>query len=290
MKHVRVYALRISIALLLISAGTLSFVSYGQTTQSGDLVTVAFLDVGQGDAIFIEAPNGIQMLIDAGPNQSILKSLHEVMPYGDTTIDIVLATHTDADHIGGLASVLDMYDVGQVIDNGMSSKTKIYSTVYSRIKEKDIPRSVAHKGMRITLDREREVYMDILFPDRDISGLSSNEGSIVSSLVYGTHTFLFTGDAPLYTEHIVLQNEDPLMIDSTVLKLGHHGSHTSTSDAWLRAVTPELAIISAGKNNRYGHPHEDVLGRLRAFSVPYRATYDEGTIVLKTDGVTLLKK
>jgi competence protein ComEC len=212
------------------------------------------------------------------------------MPFGDKSIDVVLATHTDADHIGGLPDVLANYDIGYVIENGGTSKTKIYQALEREVANRGIEKVIAKRGMRVMLDEEKNISFDILFPDRDVLNMESNDGSIVGKLSYGEHSFMLTGDATKYTELLVLRNETKETLHSTILKLGHHGSHTSSSESWLRAVTPEMAIISAGKNNRYGHPHQDVLNLLQSLSIPYRATYDEGTIIFETDGITLSKK
>jgi competence protein ComEC len=254
------------------------------------LATVAYLDIGQGDSIFIEAPNGHQMLIDGGPDRRVLGKLASVMPWGDKSLDVVLATHTDADHIGGLPDVLENYSVGTMIENGGASDTKIYGRLESDIVKTKTPKIIAHKGMRIMLDSVHNVYVDILFPDRDISHFTeANDGSIVARLVYNREAFMLTGDATVYTENLIMQTEGGESLHSQVLKLGHHGSHTSSSQLWLEKVHPDMAIISAGLNNRYGHPHKEILDRLKTLGIPYRATYKEGTIIYKTDGISLFK-
>ena len=289
MKIFRTHLPHFLIVILIVSAVAISYVAFGEGYQSSNL-SVAFLDVGQGDAIFIEAPNGHQMLIDGGANGRILEALGEVMPFGDRSIDVVMATHTDADHIGGLPSVLSNYDVGYVIENGSSSNTKIYQSFEKMIKDYNVEKVIAQRGTKIFLDEEKNISFDIIFPDRYISGFESNDGSIVGKISYGAHSFMLTGDATKYTELLIMRNENPETLHSTVLKLGHHGSHTSSSEKWLRSVSPDIAIISAGKNNRYGHPHEDVLARLRSLAIPYLATYDEGNIIFETDGLTLKQK
>ncbi len=289
MKIFRTHLPHILIFILLISAGAISYVASGSAGSSTTL-SVAFLDIGQGDAIYIEAPNGRQMLIDGGVNTKVLEALGEVMPFGDRSIDVVVATHTDADHIGGLPAVLEQYDVGYIIENGGTSNTKIYQALRRAIEDEGSEHAIARQGMKVLLDEEKNISFNIIFPDRDISNMESNDGSIVGKLVYGTHSFMLTGDATKYTELLMLRNEMPETLQSTVLKLGHHGSHTSSTESWLRAVSPEVAIISAGKNNRYGHPHQDVLTRLRALSILYRATYDDGTIIFETDGINMSQK
>lgn len=253
-----------------------------------DFLTVAFLDVGQGDAIYIEAPNGKQMLIDSGPDGQVLASLAEVIPFGDRSIDIILATHQDMDHIGGFPYVLDNYKVSNIIENGGSSDTMIFKTLEEKVLKNKISKIIAHKGMRIIFDENRNIYLDILFPDRDINDLESNEGSIVGKLVYGESSFMFTGDASIYTENLISWNESSLILDSDVLKLGHHGSKTSSSVLWLEEVDPEIAIVSAGKDNNYNHPSKEVIDRLESLDIPYFETSKEGNIIFKTDGVQLV--
>lgn len=287
MQNLKKYLPYICLTLLVIGS---SYIWYRVYTNEHKvpLVTVAFLDIGQGDSIYIEAPNGHQMVIDGGPDRRVLSKLAAVMPWGDHSLDVVLATHTDADHIGGLPDVIENYTVGTMIENGGTSDTKIYARLENTITTKHVPKIIAHKGMRILLDSVHNVYVDILFPDRDVSQFTeSNDGSIVCKLTYGNESFVFTGDATVYTENLIMQKETSLQLHSQVLKLGHHGSHTSSSQLWLEKVHPDVAIISAGLHNRYGHPHKEILERLNYLGIPYRATYKEGTIIYKTDGLRL---
>lgn len=264
-----------------------SFVVYGRNQTN--YLTVAFLDVGQGDAIFIEAPNGKQMLIDGGSDGKVLQQLASVMPFGDRSIDVVVATHPDLDHIGGLSFVLDNYKVSSFIDNGIKGETEAYLELEKEIFQNKIDKVIAKRGMRIYLDQFNNIYFDILYPDRDVSILESNDGSIVGRLVYKDKSFMFTGDASVYTENIIGWNEDLDSLDSEVLKLGHHGAKTSSSVLWLEDVSPEIAIISAGKNNRYNHPSDEVLVKLKSLDIPYLETSKEGNIIFKTDGLILVR-
>ena len=248
---------------------------------------VVFLDVGQGDAIYIEAPNGKQLLIDGGPDATLLSALSEVMPFADRSIDMVITTHPDMDHIGGLPILIDNYNIKNIIENGVTVDTQIFTSLEERISKNKINKIIAQRGMHIILDDKRNIYLDILFPDRDISKLESNEASVVGKLVYGESSFLFVGDASLYTENLIEWNEKDETLDSDVLLLGHHGSRTSSSTLWLEKVSPEVAVISAGKDNRYGHPHKELLDRLLFLKIPYLGTYEKGNIIFKTDGVKL---
>lgn len=248
---------------------------------------VVFLDVGQGDSIYIEAPNGRQVLIDGGPDAKLLSSLAKVMPFADRSIDMVIATHPDADHIGGLPILLDNYKVTSIMENGATSTSSVYASLEDKISKDKVNKIIAHRGMRIILDDKKNIYLDILYPDRDISNMDSNEGSIVCKLVYGKDSFMFTGDATSYVENLIEWNESDATLHSNVLKLGHHGARTSSSLLWLEKVDPEVAIISAGKNNKYGHPHKETLDRLSSLHIPYLSTMDLGNIMFESDGVKL---
>ncbi len=249
-------------------------------SRSG-ILTVAFLDVGQGDAIFIEAPNGNQMLIDGGIGSVVLRQLGAVMPFYDKTIDIVMATHPDQDHISGLLDVLERYKVDFVMEPGAESETAVYKEFEKLIDEKQIKKILARRGMKLVLSDD--AYILILFPDRDVSKMDTNDASIVAKLVYGETSFLFTGDSPQKIENF-LTSIDGAALRSDVLKVGHHGSKTSSSDVFIGFVSPAISVISAGKDNRYGHPHSEVLERLTRFGSAIVRTDEAGVLIFKTDG------
>src|SRR3989344_299224 len=217
----------------------------------GDVLTVAFLDIGQGDAIFIEAPNGNQVLIDGGPNKSVLRALGKMMPFYDHTIDAIVATHPDQDHISGLVDVLNRFSVAAVFEPGVNASTSAYQTFEKTIADKKVPRILARRGMRIVLDEG--VFLNILFPDRDVNNTETNTASIVAQLHYGNTNVLLTGDSPQAIEKYLV-SLDGKTLHSDVLKPGHHGSKTSSSLEFVTAVTPTYAVISSGKDNKYGHP------------------------------------
>lgn len=249
------------------------------------VLTVAFLNVGQGDAIYIEAPNGNQMLIDGGqPSGVVLRELGRVMPFWDRSLDVVLATHPDQDHVGGLPSVIERLRVDNVVTTENTSETGAYGAFEKEIFDKHINRVLARTGEKIILDEG--IILEILFPDRSTAGWETNTASIVARLSYGDKSFIFTGDSPQSVEkYIVGKNGGAL--HSTVLKLGHHGSRTSGSKIFLSAVDPEYAIVSAGKNNKYGHPHKEVTDLLTLLKIQTINTADYGTIVFKTDGTEI---
>lgn len=255
---------------------------------SGKDLTVAFLDVGQGDAIFIETPNGTQVLLDGGPNKSVLWELGSMMPFWDRTLDMVIISHPDLDHVGGLPAVLNRFEVEHIMSPGVGASIGAYGSIVDEVVEKNIESIIARPG-RVWLDKEHGVYMDILFPDRDVVGFDKNLASIVAKLVYGKTSFLLTGDSPKSIEKYLVDIHGN-MLDVDVLKLGHHGPKTSTSEEFLGYTSPEYAIISAGKDNRYGHPHQEVTDLLEQFDVVYFNTANDGLIVFESNGKEVTKK
>ena len=250
------------------------------------LLKVVFLDIGQGDSIYIEAPNGNQVLIDGGPGRQVLRALGSVMPWYDRSLDVVIATHPDADHIGGLPSVLERYQVAAVMDNGQPSNTGTYRAWQAAVaaEVKDGAQYLrARRGERFNLGAG--ISLDILYPYDTPTGKDTNDGSIVARLTYGSQAFILTGDATIKVEQQLLIAKT--LLSAQVLKAGHHGSKTSSSPAFIKAVSPIYAIISAGKNNRYGHPHQITLDNLKAAQAQILRTDEEGSIVcLSSQDVT----
>ncbi|MBI4136102.1 MAG: MBL fold metallo-hydrolase [Candidatus Vogelbacteria bacterium] len=249
------------------------------------VLTVAFLDVGQGDAIFIESPNGNQVLIDAGSGRPVLRALGRVMPFYDHSIDLVIATHPDADHIGGFPEVLERFAIGAVMEPGVSSDTFTYQAFQASVGREGAREIFARRGQRVALGRS--ATLEILFPDRPPQAeWETNTASIVARLTYGESEFLFTGDSPIQVEKYLF-GLDGRRLRSRVLKVGHHGSKTSSDPVFLAAVGPDYAVISAGRGNRYGHPHPSVLEALGRLGTRILSTADRGTIVFETDGERL---
>jgi len=243
---------------------------------------VAFLDIGQGDAIFIESPSGIQMLIDSGQNKSILEELAKIMSYDDRSLDAVLATHPDADHIGGIPFVFERFDVDTYISTTNTSETATYKRVEESVaSEYGVVRLNAKRGM--FFDMGDGVVVTVLFPDREVGGEDSNDSSIIVKVSYVESDFILTGDAPQSVENYLV-GLDGEYLDAEVLKLGHHGSKTSTSESFLEIVSPEYAVISAGRDNRYGHPHKEVVDRVEEKGIQVLNTQIDGTIVFLSDG------
>lgn len=245
-------------------------------------LTFAMLDIEQGDALFLESPTGTQILVDAGPPRKILSQLSRVMSPFDKSIDAIIITNPDQDHIGGLADVLKVYKVGAVFESGTVNDSKTYQNLKAEIKHKDIPDILAKKGMR--LDIGGGAVINILFPDRDVFDWAPNDGSIVAKLTYGDISIMLTGDATTKTEKIILGEYSKTALASTILKVGHHGSRTSTSSEFVKATSPTYALISNGQDNKYGHPHQDTLDTLSQLGVKIFRTDFLGTIIMKSDG------
>ncbi|HVV38841.1 MAG TPA: MBL fold metallo-hydrolase [Candidatus Paceibacterota bacterium] len=285
----RYFSYLILAALVLISIGIWSVV--WAETAPGKLI-VAVLDVGQGDSIFIESPTGVQIIIDGGPDNSLLHDLPHVMPLSDRSIDAVLATHLDADHITGFIDLLKRYSVGAFIESGLVKSTLTARTLEKEVDAEKIPRTIARRGM--SLDLGGGAYLDVLSPDYDVSILpedKGNEGCIVAHLVYGKTSMLLMCDASMDVEdHIMALGSLPTgqagttQIKSDILKVGHHGSHSSTGDEFVSEVDPSVAIISVGAHNTYGHPAEQTLDTLAAHNVETLRTDEEGTIKFISNG------
>jgi competence protein ComEC len=248
------------------------------------ILTVAFLDVGQGDAIYLEAPNGNQVLIDGGPGKKVLQELGQVMPFYDRSIDLVIASHPDSDHIAGLVDVFERFAISGFMESGVISDNQTYGVLKNKVAVEGAKEILARRGQRVVLDDG--VTLEILFPDRSPENWDTNDASVVAQLVYGENEFLLTGDAPAKIEKY-LAELDSKRLRSDVLKAGHHGSRTSTSAEFVGLVQPQYAVISVGKKNRYGHPHPEVLAILQKAGAEILRTDTLGTIVFKVDTSSL---
>jgi competence protein ComEC len=252
--------------------------------QSEAVLYVHFLDVGQGDAILIETPEGDQVLIDGGPNASVLQHLAQHLPFTDRTIEVVLGTHPDLDHVGGLSDVLAQYRVPTIITTeaeGASAESAAWIA------------AVAAEGAVVHDARAGQTYqlgasttLTILSPSYDPTRLNSNAGSIVALLTYGSTAFMLTGDAPQGVEQYLADTHGSALA-ATVLKLGHHGSDTSTHPDFLEAVDPAFAVVSAGRSNRYNHPDPAVLARVASYTDAQIVSTQDGTVTFRSDGTTV---
>lgn len=279
----------ITIFLLIIALipAWLPQVSFGIQGSSCDCLSVSFLDVGQGDAILIETPDGFEMLVDGGRDSSVLRELGKERSWSDKHIDMVVATHPDLDHVAGLVEVLKRYEVGSILmteNEGDSSAVAAFAAAAPKEGAKII---FADAGQVFQLGASTTIQ--VFAPTGDESKLESNTASIVLRVVYGNTSFMLTGDAPMEIENYLVETYST-QLDSDVLKLGHHGSKTSTSEAWLDIVSPRFAVVSAGIDNRYGHPHQEVMQRVFKRNIQTSHTGTDGTVTFYSDGIEVWRK
>lgn len=274
-------------AIVLLALTVISMLAWQWPAQSdggGSLLHVDYLDVGQGDATLITTPEGIVVLIDGGRDSAVLRSLGRVQPYFDRTIDLVIATHPDSDHVGGLIDVLKRYNVDRILMTENNHDTPASAMYRQLVAAEGAEVMYARRGMTFGLGAS--TTLEVLWPETDPTELESNTSSIVVKLTYGDTSFIMTGDAPKnIEEYLVLTYGEHLNAD--VLKVGHHGSRTSSSELFVDEVDPSLAIISAGKDNRYGHPHVEVTDLLFNNGIKTHNTAEEGTISMRSDGATV---
>lgn len=252
-------------------------------SQKDGLLKVYFFDVGQGDAVFIETPNGNQVLIDGGPDNTVLQKLGEVMPFYDKDIDVVIMTHSDADHVTGLLEVLNRYEVEHIIYSDIVRKSTLYNAWQ---------KAVAQEGANIIdpvagkiIDLGNGITVTIVYPLESIAGKvmkKTNNNSVVLMLKYGESEILLTGDIEKQAERALILSS--ISLDADILKIAHHGSKTSTIEEFIFEVSPQVAIVQVGAKNRYGHPSQEVLSRLENFGIPYYRTDIDGDIKVISDG------
>ncbi len=281
MNILRKYGTTYFIVLLALVAGFIWYAIF--TLEAQDELRLTVFDIGQGDSIFIEAPNGNQVLIDGGPSSAVLGKLGSVMPFWDRSIDLVVLTHPHADHVAGLVEVLKRYDVGMVLESDANYSTAEYAEWHRLLKEKQIPVIIARAGQKIHLSPKTE--LGILTPLESFVGKSPNnvhDAMVVSKLVYGSSSALLMGDAEKQVEYRLLLSGAKLKSD--ILKVGHHGSKTSTTQDFVRAVSPRYAVISVGRKNRYGHPTQQTLNTLAKFNIPIFRTDQGGDVEFVSDG------
>ena len=258
-------------------------------TAHDERLEVSFLDVGQGDSILIETPAGQQILIDGGPDpEKVCLELGKRLPFWDKSLDLVVLTHPEDDHIAGIVEVLQRYQVGQVLEPGIDCDSISYRELLGLIEGKGIDCTVASEGQRIELGND--ISIDVLYPQGEYvrdSGMSLNDNSVVLYLEWKEVGFLFTGDIGEGPERELLHQG--VVRNSNVLKVAHHGSSTSTCARFLSAVEPQLAVICVGQENPFGHPSPDVLDRLVEEVGQDRiyTTSEHGTVTVFTDGVKL---
>jgi len=253
--------------------------------QSNSNLRVDFLDVGQGDSAFIETPEMHQILIDGGPTSVVLQKLAEKMPFWDKTIDLVILTHPESDHMQGLLGVLQKYKADYILWTGVKKTATEYDAwidVLKKQKNMGAKILIAESGQEIIAGN---VLVDTLYPLESMEGQdmknTSNDSCIVSKIIFGKNSFLFTGDIDSVAEKEIVNSGGNILSD--VLKVAHHGSKYSTYDLFLENVKPKIAVIEVGKNS-YGHPTSETLQRLEKFGIKMFRTDKDGDIEFMSDG------
>lgn len=271
--------------LIIIAILTWTAVYYAEAGNS--LLKIIFFDIGQGDSIFIQTPSGHQILIDGGPSSAVLSKLGRELPFYDHDLDMIILTHPDADHLNGLVEVLERYKVDLILYTGVEHTSVAYEEFKSLIKEKQIPVKIAQAGQVIELGHD-ETQMQILWPALASAGAlagkpNMNATSIIAQLVYKESEFLFMGDAEFDAENelIAFYSEN---LESDVLKIGHHGSKTSTSLEFLKSVSPKASVISVGLKNKYKHPAEITLQNLQSVNTKIFRTDLHGDVKMMSNG------
>ncbi len=247
---------------------------------------VAFLDVGQGDAILVTTPDGRQLLIDGGPSATDLNwRLGQEMPFWDRKLELVVNTHPDNDHLGGLVSLLERYRVEQALVSDLAIDSQLYQEWDKELAEAELTPVIGQAGQQLELGGG--VTATVLNPGPASAGLDDpNDHSVVLHLQFGQISFLLPGDIEAPVEQKLVASG--VLLTATVLKSPHHGSRTSSSEPFLAAVKPQVVVISVGAENSFGHPTPEVMERYAAFGLPVLRTDERGTIEFSTDGERLL--
>lgn len=263
------------ILLCLISADLLAFSAVWDLRQAKAL-EVIFFDVGQGDSIFIKSSFGHQILIDGGPDNTVLDKLAQEMPFFDRSIDMIILTHTDSDHLNGLIEILKRYKIDYIVWTGAIKDTGDFKQWQELIEKEGAVIKIAQAGQKIKFS---QAYLEILYPFESLAGQqfkNTNNTSIVSRLVLEHDSFLFTGDIEKLIEQELIAKD--IFLDSDVLKIAHHGSKTSSSQEFIEKVSPKTAVISCAQDNQYGYPYQEVLDVLKNNNINILRTDQNGDI------------
>lgn len=253
------------------------------------LLRVSFLDVGQGDSVLIRTFEGNDVLIDGGPSDAVLSELGRNLPFFERTLDAVILTHPHSDHVSGLVDVLKRYRVKAIyLPEFADAESSDYQALLMLAEEKGIRKTYLRTGQRVWLDSA--TVFDVLSPEGKVAGAVTdkssgegkgiNDGSLVGRLSFGKTRFLFTADAGAPVEAFMNGHFE---LKADVLKVGHHGSNTSSSVEFLDKVKPAYAVIEVGEN-RYGHPSEETLKRIEAAGAMVLRTDHDGTVTFTSDG------
>lgn len=251
--------------------------SAAETVSDRTLIT-HYIDVGQGDSEFIEFPNGKTMLIDAGPTDAGQTVVDKIKELGYSKIDYLIGTHPHADHIGGMRTVVNSFDIGEIYMPKISTNTKTYEKLLTAIQDKGLKIKTAKAGIEII--NEDDLSVNMIAPVRENYDKNNlNLYSAVITVKFGDTKFLFMGDAEEENEKEITDD-----VSADVIKVGHHGSNTSSSEEFVEKVSPKYAIFSLGEGNSYHHPHTKIVQRWENIGAEILRTDQKGTITIKSDG------
>lgn len=262
---------------------------YADHFWMNDQLRVSFLDIGQGDSIFIQTPHGRTVLIDGGPGTTVIEKLGEASSFWTKSLDLVILTHPDRDHLEGLLEVLPRYEVRHLLLTGIVHPSQLYRSFLEMVRTYEIPTHIASTESDWQLDDG--VFLDILAPLTDVSFQEPdkpNDTSIMAKLVFGSTTLFLSGDGEEKEELEILLSD--LDLRSEFLKSGHHGSRTSSRLDLLRAIQPRQSVIISGRENPFDHPHLDTILKYDDLDIEWWNTKDEGTITFVSDGAKWTKK
>ena len=280
--------LTVSVVALIITALLMVFGYYGSeeikdktsNLQQNGTIVVHFLDVGQGDSEFIQLPEGKCMLIDAATAEYGNKIIEQIKALGYTKIDYLVATHPHSDHIGGMKAVVESFDIGEIYMPRAENNTKTYENLLLAVSDKGLSINTARAGKEIF--RENAITAEFLAPVKDKYEDLNNYSAVVR-LVYGNHSFVFMGDAEVISENEIRNTYSAEILKADVLKVGHHGSNTASSAAFINTVSPKYAVIEVGKDNSYHHPHYEAVNHLNEAGASIFRTDINGTVSFVSD-------
>ena len=246
--------------------------------ESSDQLTLAFLDVGQGDAVLISKPRQYDLLIDGGPDPIVLSRLSDILPWYDREIDVIFLTHNHADHYQGLLAVLDKYKVGELIVSALAEPLPV--ELLDSLKRHKLSYTKMPAGTQLQLDQTTK--LKALWPVAETPIADMNDRSLVLELVSGERKVWLAGDAGVAVEEALLKNN--LVEDVDIFKLSHHGSDTANSEEFLELLRPEWVVAQAGAGNSFGHPNRRIIKRVERVGAQILRNDERGTIVFQTDG------
>lgn len=278
----------VTVAISLLTVGAL-FVRNKKENQNSTPFTFSMLNVGQGDALLVQSNTGETLLIDGGPDSQVLSELKKTLPRNDKTIETVILTHPDLDHIGGLLSVIDYYRVNRILVSGLKATSSHSQSFAKKISHKKIPLISADMHSDFQLNGVgingaiETMTVDILYPWSPIifSHEDANNDSIVARLEYRGHTILAMGDAEAPVEEQLRTHYRHKELDVEILKLGHHGSKTSSTPDFVKTASPRIALASMAKNNSFHHPSPSIVKEMRRFGIPLLTTAANGRITIQ---------